>query len=228
VTQSSIAPEALDALFAARHSCRAFRPDTVARGTIEAIIATARRTPSWCNAQPWQLVLTSGAGTDRFRAALQAEVARGGDATPDLPFPGNYAGVYRDRRRACGWQLYQSVGVEKGDRAGSARQMQENFALFGAPHMAILSTPADLGAYGVLDCGGFVTAFMLAAQAHGVASIAQAAVAAYGPFLHRYFDIPEDRQILCAISFGHGDPDHPVNGFRTDRAGVDDIVDWRD
>ena len=68
--------------------------------------------------------------------------------------------------------------------------------------------------------------FAIAAQAHGVASIAQAAVASYGPFLHRYFDIPEDRLILCAISFGYADPDHPANGFRTDRADANDIISW--
>lgn len=216
----------LDALLAARQSCRGFRPDPVPRDTIAQIIGAARRVPSWCNAQPWQVTLTSGSETDAFRTALQAEVTSG-SPKPDLDFPTRYAGVYQDRRRTCGWQLYDAVGVEKGDRAGSARQMMQNFALFGAPHCAIVSSPADLGGYGAMDCGGFVTAFTLVAQALGVASIAQAAVASYGPFLHRYFDIPDDRMILCAISFGYADPDHPANAFRTDRAEASDIVDWR-
>ncbi len=219
-------PADLDALFERRQSCRAFRPDPVPRAIIKAIIAAARRAPSWCNAQPWQLTLTSGAETDRFRSALQHE-ARNGTPQPDLSWPTRYAGVYQDRRRTCGWQLYEAVGVEKGDRAGSARQMMENFALFGAPHCAILSSPADLGPYGAMDCGGFVTAFTLAAEAHGVASIAQAAVASYGPFLHDYFDIPKDRLILCGLSFGYANSDHPANGFRTERAPLADIIDWR-
>lgn len=219
-------PETLDALFAARYSCRAFRPDPVARPIIEAIVSTARRSPSWCNAQPWQITLTSGAETDTFRDALKAEVASG-TAAPDLPFPTGYSGACRDRRRTCGWQLYEAVGVEKGDRAGSAAQMMRNFDLFDAPHVAILTSPGELGPYGALDCGGFVTAFCIAAQAHGVDTIPQAAVASYAPFLHRYFGIGEDRLILCAISFGYGDPDHPANSFRTERADVADIVDWR-
>lgn len=221
-----IPPADLDALFTARHSCRAFRPDPVPRPVIEAIVSTARRAPSWCNAQPWQVTLTSGQATEDFRAALLHEVETGAPK-PDLDFPARYSGVYQDRRRACGWRLYEAVGVPKGDRAASARQMGENFKLFGAPHMALISSPAELGGYGAMDCGGFVTAFTLCAQAHGVATIPQAAVASYAPFLHRYFDIPEDRLILCAISFGYANPDHPANGFRTDRAAVDDIVDWR-
>lgn len=216
----------LDALFAQRFSCRAFRTDPVPQDVIRQIVTTARRVPSWCNAQPWQITLTSGTETDDFRTALQHESVNG-TPKPDLDFPTRYSGAYQDRRRTCGWQLYEAVGVQKGDRAGSARQMMENFALFGAPHCAIVSSPVELGPYGAMDTGGFVTAFTLAAQALGVASIAQAAVASYSPFLHRYFDIPDDRLILCALSFGYADADHPANQFRTDRAPVDDIIDWR-
>ena len=216
----------LDALMAARYSCRAFRPDPVPRDVIAAIVSTARRVPSWCNAQPWQISVTSGDESDALRAALAAEVS-GSAASPDLPFPSGYSGVYQDRRRTCGWALYEAVGVEKGDRAGSGRQMLRNFDLFDAPHCAIVHSPAELGPYGALDCGGFVTAFTLAAQAAGVATIAQAALASYAPMLHRHFGIGEDRIILCGISFGYADPEAPANGFRTERASVADIVDWR-
>lgn len=104
--------------------------------------------------------------------------------------------------------------------------MMENFSLFGAPHCAILTSPAELGAYGALDCGGFITAFSLAAQALGIATIPQAALAAYSPFIHRYFDIPGDRKFLCAISFGYADNEHPANSFRTGRADLNEIAQW--
>ncbi len=215
----------LNQLLHDRHSCRAFLPDQVPQDVIEQIVTSSGRVPSWCNAQPWHLTITSGAETDKFREALLHEAATG-TPSPDLRFPTGYSGVYQDRRRACGWALYEAVGVEKGDRSGSARQMMENFALFGAPHCAILSSPAELGPYGAMDCGGFVTAFTLAAQALGLASIPQAAVASYGPFLHRYFNIQDDRLILCAISFGYPDKDHPANGFRTERASLDETINW--
>ncbi|WP_282151706.1 nitroreductase [Ruegeria atlantica] len=215
----------LDRLLAERHSCRAFRPEPVPKDQIEQILTSASRAPSWCNAQPWNIVITSGAETDAFRKALQNEVTTGAPE-PDLPFPTAYTGIYQERRRECGWALYEAVGVQRGDRAGSAKQMMENFALFGAPHCAIISSPKELGAYGAMDSGGFVMAFTLAAQALGVATIPQAAVASYGKFLHRYFDIPDDRLILCAISFGYSDADHPANGFRTDRADLDEIARW--
>ncbi|WP_170409600.1 nitroreductase [Ruegeria atlantica] len=215
----------LDRLLAKRHSCRAFRSDPVPKDQIEQILSCALRAPSWCNAQPWNVLITSRTQTDKFRKALQSEVATSAPE-PDLPFPTAYTGIYQERRRECGWALYEAVGVERGDREGSAKQMLENFALFGAPHCAIISSPAELGPYGAMDCGGFVMAFTLAAQALGVATIPQAAVASYGKFLHRYFDIPDDQLILCAISFGYSDTDHPANGFRTSRAGLDEITNW--
>lgn len=219
--------DTLDALLQARFSCRAFRPDAVPRDTIAAIVRAARHVPSWCNAQPWQLIVTSGAATDAFRTAL-FDAASTTPPAPDLPWPDAYPDVYGARRRACGFQLYDAVGIEKGDRAASQAQMMENYRLFGAPHVAIVTAPRVLGPYGAMDTGGFVTAFCLAAQASGVASIPQAAIVAQAPFVRAHFDIPDDRMILCAISFGYADIDHPANGFRTPRAEVDDIIDWKD
>ncbi len=217
----------LEALLHARHSCRAFLPDEIPRGTIEHIVAAAQRAPSWCNAQPWQVVVTSAERTEALRKGLLAEVERSPPA-PDIPFPAGYSGVYRERRRTCGWQLYESVGVKRGDREGSARQMRENFRFFGAPHVALITTEAELGQYGLLDCGGFITAFLLAAQARGVATIAQAAVAGWSPFLRRFFELPENRLILCTIALGKEDTAHPANAFRTERAPLAQVMRWDD
>lgn len=218
--------DSLTRLLDGRYSCRGFKAKPVSQDKIEAILNAARLVPSWCNAQPWQVVITSGSETDAFRQALQKRAVSTAPA-PDVAFPGSYSGVYKDRRRVCGWQLYDAVGVEKGDRAGSAAQMMRNFDLFGAPHCAIIHSPAELGAYGGLDCGAFVTTFTLAAEALGLASIPQAAVASHAPLLHDHFGIGDDRLILCAISFGYADEDHPANGFRTERANVSDLTEWR-
>jgi nitroreductase len=218
---------ALERLVAERHSCRGFRPDPVDKETIRHILEIARRTPSWCNAQPWRLIITSGDATERFRQALLAQVDTGSEAAPDFPFPREYRGVYLDRRRICGFQLYERVGVARGDRAAAARQGRENFRLFGAPHVCIVTTDEGLGVYGAVDCGAFVSNFALAAQSLGVATIAQAALASQSPFLRAHFNIEPSRRVVCGISFGYEDTGHPANGFRTNRADVDEIAEWR-
>ncbi|MEP2184322.1 nitroreductase family protein, partial [Roseibium sp.] len=124
--------------------------------------------------------------------------------------------------------LYDAVGIAKSDRDARKAQMLRNYALFDAPHVAIVTAPSELGPYGAMDCGGFVTAFTLAATALGVASIPQAAIAAYAPLVREVLDLPEDRLVLCAISFGYADAKHPANGFRTERAAPSEIIDWKD
>ena len=219
--------ELLDRLLAERHSCRAFLPQPLERPVIERVLALAQRSASWCNAQPWQVHVLSAAATERARNDLLRHVEDQA-AQPDIAFPQAYTGVYSERRRECGWALYAAVGVGRGDRAGSARQAQENFRFFGAPHLAIVSTDAELGSYGAVDCGAFVSNFMLAAQSLGVASIAQAALAAYSPFWRERLQLGADRRVLCGISFGREDAGHPANAFRTSRAGLDEVLTWVD
>jgi len=219
--------EALDTVLRARHSCRAFAPRPVPRPVIMQILETAQRTASWCNAQPWQLHLVSGTAVERLRDALMA-AATSERSRSDIPWPREYRGVYRERRRECGWGLYESVGIAVGDRAASAAQGAENYRLFGAPHVAIVSSDEALGTYGAVDCGAYVGNFMAAACSLGVASIAQAALAACPDVLRAELDIPLDRLIVCGISFGYEDADHPANKFRTTRAPVSENVVWRD
>ncbi|MGI3184506.1 nitroreductase [Nioella aestuarii] len=218
--------EVLARILDARHSCRAFLSDPLPREVIEEIVTEAQKVASWCNAQPWQLVVTGAEETGRLRAAL-AEEMKTASHTPDIPFPERYSGVYKDRRSICGWQLYGAVGVEKGDREGSHRQMMENFRFFGAPHVAVLTSEAELGPYGLVDCGGFLTALTLAATARGVATIPQAALASYAPFLHRFFNLSENRTIVCVISMGREDDSHPANRFRTSRAALNETLRWQ-
>ena len=220
--------DTLHALLEARYSCRAFRPDPLPDTTIEAIVAAARRVPSWCNAQPWQVEVTRGAATDRFRAAMMQAAEEGRPPQPDLDWPTGYSGDYADRRRTCGFQLYDAVGIEKSDRAARRAQMLRNYAFFDAPHVAVVHAPAELGPYGAMDCGGFVAAFTLAATALGVATVPQAAIAAHAPLVRAHLGIGDDRLVLCAISFGLADDAAPVNAFRTERAAPGDIIGWHD
>ncbi len=212
---------ALERLLADRWSCRGYTDEQIPRDVIERLLTIAQRTPSWCNTQPWQLVITSGDETVRLKEALLESFDSSGS---DFDFPVGYNGVYRERRRESGWQLYDAVGVEKGDREASALQMLRNFEFFGAPHVAILTTDDDLGVYGAIDCGLYVESFLLAAQALGLGACAQAALAAAAPFLRDHFDLPDTRKVVCGIAFGHPDVGHPTNTYRTSRASLDEVV----
>ena len=218
----------LEELLGERYSCRAYRPDPVPRATIERVLTAAQRTASWCNSQPWQVVIASGAAKERFRAAIYAAASSGAPDEGDFSFPREYRGVYLERRRESGFQLYNTLGIARGDRAAYARQALENFNFFGAPHVAIIHSDEALGIYGAIDCGAYVGNFLLAAQALGLGAIPQAALAHQSGLIRRHFGLGDDRRVVCGISFGFPDRDHKINSYRTSRAGIPDTVTFVD
>jgi nitroreductase len=216
--------DVLEQLLAARYSCRAYKPESVPRAVIERVLLAAQRTASWCNSQPWQIVIVSGEEKDRFRKAMVEAATSGEGEAPDFPWPREYSGVYLDRRRESGFQLYNTLGIARGDKAAYSKQALENFHFFGAPHVAIITTTEPLGVYGAVDCGAYVGNFMLAAQALGLGSVAQAALARRSDVVRKHLSLPEDRKVVCGISFGYPDGANRINGYRTSRASLSEVV----
>lgn len=201
-----------------RQSCRAFRPDSVPDEVIRRIIETARWTASWSNIQPWdELIVTRPETTARLSAALLAEPEAHPEIASDIPYPNEYPEPYLARRREVGFGLYAVLGIKREDRAARHAHHLKNFRFFGAPHVALVSVPRELGPYGVLDIGAFVSSFLLAAEANGVATVAQAALAQHSRIVRDLFDLPKDRDFVCGISFGYPMPDDPANRFRSSR-----------
>src|ERR1700760_1912902 len=218
----------LEALLGERFSCRAFKPDPVPRPVIDRILKAAQRTAPWWNSQPWQVVIASGEAKEKSRQEIYAAASSGAPDDGDFPFPREYRGVYLARRRESGFQLYNTLGIPRGDKAAYARQALENFNFFGAPHIAIVHTEEALGVYGAIDCGGYVSNFMLAAQALGLGTIPQAALARHSGLIRRHFNLGDDRRVVCGISFGFADHAHKVNSYRTSRAALADVATFID
>ena len=218
----------LESLLGARFACRAFVPDPVPREVVERVLTAAQRTASWCNTQPWRVEVTSGEATNRFREAVSAAATSGRPTKGDFPFPREYRGTYLERRRESGFQLYSAVGVARGDKAAAARQSLENFNFFGAPHVAVIHTDEALGVYGAVDCGGFVSSFLLAATALEIATIPQAALAFHSDVVREHFGLADDRRVVCGISFGYPDIGHRANSYRTSRASLPETVRFFD
>ena len=169
------------------------------------------------------MAVSQGGGRDRrrghpSRSIAPATLLRGCETFSDLIL----------RSRESGFQLYNSLGIPRGDKMGYAKQALENFNFFGAPHVAIVHTDEALGVYGAIDCGGYVTSFMLAAQALGIATIPQAALAFHSELVRKHFGLGDDRRVVCGISFGFPDRAHKANSYRTNRAGIADTVTFVD
>lgn len=209
----------LRAVLDARASVRAFRPEPLGRARLSALFATAQRAASWCNIQPWRVVVTEPPTTDAVRAALIA-ASKSGLPSPELPFPLDYPEPYGQHRRACAGALYAAMGIARDDKAGRYDAWLRNFELFDAPHVAVVSVDKRLGPYAILDIGVWLGTLLAAAAADGIATCPMASVVTYPKPLRALLPIADDHQLLFGIALGTA-ADAPANACRTTRAPLD-------
>ena len=212
--------DALQNAWTARSSKRAFRPEPLDRAQLDALFGAAQRAPSWCNVQPWRVCVTLPPLTATLAAALQ-QAARSGLPHAELPFPLDYPPPYKQHRTACGVALYQAMGVARDDKAGRYDAWLRNYALFDAPHVAIVACDRRLGPYAYLDVGVWLGYLLTAAQALGIDTCPMASVAAYPEPLRSHLPIADTDVVLFGIALGHADDAAPANRARTTRESLD-------
>ncbi|MEZ4401489.1 MAG: nitroreductase family protein [Kofleriaceae bacterium] len=211
-------PGDLHGVLAARASVRAFAPQPLDDARLMGLFATAQRAASWCNIQPWRVVVTTGAATARVRGAL-VTAARSGLPSPELPFPLAYPEPYDGHRRACAGALYGAMGIGRTDKAARYDAWLRNFELFDAPHLAVVSVDRRLGPYALVDVGVWLGTLLAAAAVDDVATCPMASVASYPAALRAELPIAPEQQILFGVVLGHA-ADAPANACRTGRADV--------
>uniref|UniRef100_UPI003F49382B nitroreductase n=1 Tax=Ensifer adhaerens TaxID=106592 RepID=UPI003F49382B len=220
-------PSPFDVLFSlakARYSCRAFERTPVPMADIERVLEVARTAPSDCNTQPASMFIISGKALEWLRKDMYEAAAGGRERTSDVPPIGTYTGIFQERRRDCGWSLYNAVGIERGDREASGKQALENFRFFDAPHLAVVTVHNDLKERGLFDTGIYLGHFLLAAQALGISTVPQGAIAHYADIIRKHAPIPPELRVICGVSFGYDLKDHAANSFRTARAEISESV----
>lgn len=204
-----------------RRSTRAFLPREVPRDVLTRIFEGAQKTPSWCNIQPWQVWVASGAKRDALCGAFVAAAQAGEAPDSDVPFPFDYPEPYASRRRECGKALYEAMGVSRADHAGKQAAWLRNFAAFDAPHVAIVGYDRRFDLYAALDLGCWLESVLLLATSEGVATCAQASLAVYPKIARAELGIPDEVKIFFGIGLGYEDPTAKANACRTTREPLD-------
>jgi len=207
-------------LWSQRRSMRAFRPEPIPVDDLRAMFAAAQYAPSWCNIQPWRVAVTMPPKTAELSAAL-VTAAKSGLPHADVPFPLDYPPPYKDHRKACGVALYQAMGVARDDGAGRYDAWLRNYALFDAPHVAVVACDRRLGPYAFVDVGVWLGYVLTAAAALGIDTCPMASVAAYPEPLRAHLPIAESDIVLFGLALGRADAAAPANACRTSRDAVD-------
>ena len=212
-----------------RRSVRAFLSKPVPRELVLRIISIAGRAPSGSNVQPWQVWVLEGAVKEVLAAELADRYDRGAVAAREYNYyPEKWREPYLARRRACGWGLYQTLGIGRADKDKMHAQHRRNFLFFDAPVGLIFSIDRDLELGSWLDYGMFLQSIMVAARQFGLETCPQAAFLIFYDVLQRRLGIPAAQQIVCGMSLGYPDPTATVNSFTPDRLRAEDFVSFVD
>ncbi len=206
-----------------RRSLRAFLSTPVEQSTLDAVFTAAQRAPSNCNTQPWQTHVASGATVEALRKELP-ERFMSGEFTMDFPYDGVYEGVYKERQYGSAQALYESVSIERSDKAARQEQFMRNFTFFDAPHVAFLFLPEPFGLREAADLGMYAQNLMLSMTAHGLGSCPQTALSFQAEYIRATLGVKSSQKLLFGISFGYPDPQAAVNSCVTDRAALADAV----
>jgi nitroreductase len=206
----------LETAWRGRRSKRAYRPDPVPHATLERMFEAAQAAPSWCNVQPWRICVTEPPVTGELAVSLQA-AARGGLPHPEVGFPLDYPPPYKEHRIACGAALYTAMGVKREDKLGRYDAWLRNYALFDAPHLAVVACDRRLGPYAYVDVGVWLGYVLTAATALGLDTCAMASIAAYPEPLRARLPIEATDVVLFGLVIGYADEEAPANGCRTTR-----------
>jgi len=218
----------IDDAISSRHSVRSFLDRPVARETIEEILEVARFAPSGTNTQPWLVYVLGG----EVKKALSAEILADHEVHPEREereyeyYPTDWFEPYLGRRRACGWGLYGSLGIERGQKDRMGEQRARNYTFFDAPIGMMFTIERRLTVGSWMDLGMFLQNVMLAARGRGLHTCPQAAFANYHTIIRRHLPIPDEEIVVCGMAIGYRNPDAPENVWRTDRDPVSGFTRW--
>jgi nitroreductase len=222
---SELAAAALDEVIRSRKAVRAFRPDPVPKHLLVEILETARMAPSNYNSQPWRVHLLAGkVKRELGEAMLQAHVTKA--VPPFSPFPQPMPADCAARIDDFGRRLYSTLGIDRSDMAGRARQTGRNYLFFEAPVGLIFTIHAALTKHSWLDCGLFVQSLILAAQVRGLATCPQVSFVRFQSIIAERLGLPPEEQVTCGMSLGYADEQAAVNRMDMPREPLEQFARW--
>jgi hypothetical protein len=227
---------------ASRRSTRDFLPTPVPPEIINQILTDALTAPSWSNTRPFKVAVATDEVKDRISAEflsrwqvlsqimrkglrnkLRLIYSRYGLPTTNRSIVKPYVAELKPRAERVGRELYQSLGVQRGDRAARDMQWGKNYSFFGAPVELFIYIHKSLHIYAASDAGLMMENLMLSAHGYGLGTCAQGAVNIWDDVIRKEFEVSKDYRLLCGIAIGYPS-DAKVNSFQANRIDVSELL----
>ena len=204
-----------------RKSTRAFLDKPVEPELISRLLESASHAPSGTNTQPWQVAVVTGKSKQQLQTKLEAEYRSGAESRICYQYyPLDWQSPYKERRLACGLQLYSTLDIKREDKQKQLDQRARNFRAFDAPVMLLFFIDKVMQTGSYMDYGMFLQSLMLAASEQGLATCPQAVLAEYPDIVKQHLEFDDDRVLICGMSLGYEDKTDIVNSYRTPREPV--------
>ncbi|MGI9606275.1 MAG: nitroreductase [Acidimicrobiales bacterium] len=210
-----------------RRSIRAFRADPVDPDVLRTILTDAARAASGTNIQPWKVYVLEGRSRDDLIDAVQSAFDAGESSGDDNYYPSEFIEPFKSRRRKIGWDMYGLIGIERGEYEKMAAHARRNYQFFDAPIGLIFTLHKTMRSGGWLDLGLYMANVMTLAREHGLHTCPQAAWQEFDHVVHTHLELPDDEVVTVGMALGHEDTDAVINELRTERAPLDDFVEFR-
>jgi len=206
-----------------RRSIRKYLDKPVSRADIEDLIRYAGSAPSAINLQPWEYVVTYGEEKDRLiRRLKKVHAMKNVSCGPgtSTPLPKKIADRSRRALKVMEPQIAKlNVPFNQFIEEGSC-------SFYGAPVVIIVLMDKIFPNLRYLDVGLSASYLFLAAEAKGLSTCPVGLITEYGDDIKAVLNIPEEKEVLLAISLGYEDETAPENDFKTDREPLNEILTW--
>ena len=214
---------------AARWSCRAFTEEPVSEESVRSLLERAVRAPSGGNLQPWRLLVLSGAEKDAVTPIAQGALFQNpkGEDSAYPVYPADLQEPYRSRRFKVGEDLYASLGIPREDKPARYAWLAKNFEWFGAPVGMFFVVQKNFGHGQWAHIGMLMQTIALLAEEEGLATCMQEAWGMVRETLHPHLGLCDHEVLYCGMALGHPDREALVNSWRSERASVDEVADFR-
>lgn len=216
----------IDEAITSRKSVRRFLNKAVPKETIEHILEISARAPSGHNIQPWKVYVVAG----EARNALCTDIMKAAETEPEKHqpeydyYPTEWHEPFLGRRRKLGFELYESMGIKRDDKAAREHQMLRNYLFFDAPVGIFVTSDRRLATGTWLDMGMFIENILIAARGQNLHTCGQAAFTWYHELIKKHVGYADNEMLLCGIALGYEDTDAPENKLITEREPVENFT----
>lgn len=235
-------PQDFSQFLSSRRSTRDFLPTPIPPEILDQILADSLTAPSWSNTRPFKVAIARGEIRDRISAEflsrwsvlskimrkgllnkLRIIYSRYGLPTSNRRIARPYPTELKPRAERVGREMYETFGVQRGDREGRDQQWAKNYSFFGAPVELFIFVHKSLSIYAASDAGLMMQNIILSAHARGLGTCAQGAVGIWEDVVRKEFEISKDYRLLCGIAIGYPS-DSAINSFKANRIEVAELI----